>query len=579
MKRLFQFVLFLAFALPAWGTNYTVKSSGGNYTTIQACSNAAVAGDTCTVFAGSYVGWTQATSGTTGNPITFTVNSGDTVNITSTVTVTNTNYITIGAPDSGGGCANNATSTGAGGANPNFAVGGCFVFQNAGVNGPSCGSGNHTNYFHFTYNTSRGNNPPYVINFQQSAVTGGSCTPYVDTTSNNNYIAHNNVNWNIDSPSAPFCSNQILIYGNNNLAEYNDMQGTGAQHLRMGGSYGVARDNYYHDDNGNVTLGCGQSPEHIDFMFQEGGDQPALSYSLTERGVFENCTNDGGNCKFQFARAGGTSSLDTSNTVIVRYNYIYNIDGSLAGPGDQSDGSNTTPNWHMYNNTVATGSLNTTSGACGTFASGIGTELNTICYNSQGTNGYTPIVLLTSGSFSNGDEAYDTACGSSCTWNYGTSNYIDEATYSRVANQNPTFANYPTDGTLQSGSPARNAGVALTTVLSGCGTNSLTVADSRFFQPGWGPSDIPDPVPGDQITVGTSGGTAQITAINYSTNVLTLANSVSCTNGASVSLYTDTLGNAVTTLGQANPDVGAFPFSSSSTSPPSPPSNLKAVVN
>src|SRR3989442_1414878 len=75
---------------------YSVKASGGgNYTTIQACANAAVAGDTCTVFAGTYAGWTQSTSGSSGSPITFTANPGDSVTVTSQVTVTNTSFITI----------------------------------------------------------------------------------------------------------------------------------------------------------------------------------------------------------------------------------------------------------------------------------------------------------------------------------------------------------------------------------------------------------------------------------------------------------------------------------------------------
>lgn len=586
MKTIIARICFiLVLAVSAGATNYTVKAAGGgNYTTIAACAAVAVAGDTCTVYAGSYAGWTQTASGTSGNPITFTVNPGDTVTITSSVTVTNTSYVTIGAPDSGGGCAASGRTTGAGGANPSFMVGGCFVFQNAGIQGPVCGSGNHTYYFHLTYNTSRGNNPPQFVSFGQGAVNGSTqCgLPYVDTTSNNNYFAHNDVNWNIDSPTAPFCTSQFLTFGNKNLYEYNDMQGMGLTHIRLGGSYNVIRLNYGHDNNGNITLGCGQSPEHMDFVFGEGGDEPSISFSLVEKNVWERCSNDAGNCKFIFSRADANDAYSTSDSVISRYNYMYSLDGSYAGAGDQSDGTNTTPNWHTYNNTVATESLNTSSGACGTFDSGIATVLNQLCYNSQGTNGYTPIYFYTSGSFSNGDQAYDTGCPS-CTWSGGSSAYINEATYSRLANQNPMWANYPTDGTVQSGSrvlasSTNGGGVSLTTVSSGCGTNSLVVGDARFFQAGYGATNIPDPVPGDRISVGTS-ATAQITAVNYTTNTLTLASSVSCTNGASVNLNTDTLGNVVVPLGQANPDVGAFPSTSSSTPPPSPPAGLTAVVN
>ncbi len=559
--------------IPLVATNYTVKSGGGgNFTTVQACANAAVAGDTCTAYAGSYAGWTQKVSGSAGSPITFTVNPGDSVTITSTVNVTSTNYITIGAPDAGGGCANNGRATGAGGANPSFVVGGCFVFINAGIQGPACGSGNHTNHLHVTYNTSRGSNPAEFVHLSQGGVAGTGCQPYVDTNNNDNYIAHNDLNWNIDNPKAPFCTNNILVYGLRNLFEYNELQGTGAQHFREGGSFNVVRYNYAHDDNGNVTLGCSQSPAHIDFFFSEGGDAPSLSFSLTENNVWKRCSNDAANCKFSFSRANGSDANNTSDTVVSRYNFIYSLDGSYAGAGDQTDGANTTPNWHAYNNTVATEAQNASSGACGTWASGLAVELNTICYNTT-ANGWSPFDFLTAGFFSNGDLAYNTTCTTSCTWSGGTSNYIKEATYSQLANKNPLFANYPTDGTLQAGSPARNAGVALTRVLIGCGTSSLVVGDAHFFQPGWGPSD--KPVQADWIRVGSS-TTAQISSINYTNNTLTFGSSVPCSTNDSVYLYKDSQGTV--TLTGANPDVGAYPYTGGTSQRPAAPSGLTASI-
>ena len=677
-RALFIFVL----SASAFATNYTVKTSGGSYTTLQACSNVAVAGDTCTVYAGSYAGWTQSTSGTSGNPITFTVNPGDTVDITSNVNIssggagTTIQYITIGAPDVGGGCIANATSGGAGGANPAFQMGGCFIFQNAGISGPSCGSGGHVNFFHLAYNTFRGNNPPFVINFQQSAVYtsagsgGGTCTPYVDTTSSNNYIGHNNVNWNIDSPSAPFCNAQILMVGNYNLVEYNDMQGTGAQHYRIGGYFNLIRDDTGHDDNANVTLGCGQSPEHIDFAFQEGWDEPALSFSVTERSAFYNCTNDGGNCKFQFARAAnattftvtftnssssisltntgtyaltvgqpvqftttgalpsqvnvgqtywvasettsaatvsatlggsaitfttaGSSGTQTINAIasasgynIVRYSYVQNIDGNLGGPGSNGDGSNTTPNWHLYNLTINAGTLQAGSGACGTFSTGVGAALNILCSNTE-NGSESPTVLLTSPFPSSGsacpDSAHSCSNGSipyntsgSGTWNGGCSSGVlwcttQEQTFATLENQNPLFANFPTDGTLSSGSPALHGGVTYTTVSSGCGTTSLVVADAGFFFAGIGPtSNLPSytsvPV-GDVIRVDNS--TYQLTAVNYATNTLTTSASVTCSTSDPVSLYQTTDGTVVFPTSQSVPNVGAFSAAASNPTTPAP---------
>ena len=93
------FLLLWAFPLAAQaagGHTYTVKSGGGgDYTTISACAAAAVAGDTCLIYAGSYSGWTQGKSGTAGSPITFTANAGDTVTVTSGINLSGISYVTI----------------------------------------------------------------------------------------------------------------------------------------------------------------------------------------------------------------------------------------------------------------------------------------------------------------------------------------------------------------------------------------------------------------------------------------------------------------------------------------------------
>ena len=90
----------------AEATTYAVKAGGGgNYTTIQACANAAVAGDTCTVFAGTYSETvTPARSGNAGNPITFQVNPGDCVTVKGWSLGT-LSFITIGTPN-GAVCTN-----------------------------------------------------------------------------------------------------------------------------------------------------------------------------------------------------------------------------------------------------------------------------------------------------------------------------------------------------------------------------------------------------------------------------------------------------------------------------------------
>lgn len=89
-------VLSLIFSsVVAHATIYTVKTSGGNFSTLQACSNTAVAGDTCEVYAGTYSGWTQSRSGTSGNRISFIAHPGDTVTLTSDAFLSNTKFITV----------------------------------------------------------------------------------------------------------------------------------------------------------------------------------------------------------------------------------------------------------------------------------------------------------------------------------------------------------------------------------------------------------------------------------------------------------------------------------------------------
>jgi hypothetical protein len=122
-----------------------------------------------------------------------------------------------------------------------------------------------------------------------------------------------------------------------------------------------------------------------------------------------------------------------------------------------------------------------------------------------------------------------------------------------VLQANPYFVG-TTDFHLQSTSNARNKGGALTTVAagdSGSGT-TLVVSDAGFFQPGWAGTQ------GDWIAVGTVSNVAQITAINYSTNTITLASGITRSNGNSVWLYKNSSGIRV--LYGTAPDIGAYEY-------------------
>jgi len=112
-----------------------------------------------------------------------------------------------------------------------------------------------------------------------------------------------------------------------------------------------------------------------------------------------------------------------------------------------------------------------------------------------------------------------------------------------------------------------------TASASGSSSTSLTVADASFFQDGAGITGVQ----ADWIRIGLT-NTVQISSINYSSNVITLANPVSWSSGAGIYLYKDSLGNVV--LNGANPDIGALPFGSSTSSqPPAPPTNLTVTIH
>ena len=113
------------------------------------------------------------------------------------------------------------------------------------------------------------------------------------------------------------------------------------------------------------------------------------------------------------------------------------------------------------------------------------------------------------------------------------------------------------DFRLSNGSPAIDAGGALTTVrTTGSGT-SLPVGDARFFHDGFGVTT------GDSIVVGTR-GSAVIIAINDQTNTLTLNRSLSWTAGDAV--YRPFNGNA--------PDMGALEYSSADVIPVASPAGV-----
>jgi hypothetical protein len=129
---------------------------------------------------------------------------------------------------------------------------------------------------------------------------------------------------------------------------------------------------------------------------------------------------------------------------------------------------------------------------------------------------------------------------------------------------------------LSASSQALNAGTHLTTVAagdSGSGT-SLVVTDAGFFQDGLGLNAAG--VQADCISVTTVSNHVCVTAVNYSTNTLSMASGFSRSAGDPIWLYSKSDG--VQVLVGSAPNIGAT-FAVSSSGNPAPPTGLSALVN
>lgn len=92
------------FSFPMWGATYTIARGGGDFTTIQAALNAATAGDTLTIRAGTYHEKLTFPNGgnSTAGYLTLQTYTGETVILDGTgvnganmISITNKNYIRI----------------------------------------------------------------------------------------------------------------------------------------------------------------------------------------------------------------------------------------------------------------------------------------------------------------------------------------------------------------------------------------------------------------------------------------------------------------------------------------------------
>jgi len=539
--RLITCLSILFLSLYAEAKNYTVKAGGGgDYATIQACANAMSAGDTCTVYAGTYNETVTLTAGTAGNYKTINVNGSDVVYVHGFVAASYTKIIgfNIQYPSSPGyGCISIPNGT-------HYLYIRNNVLTECGVSGQTM------------INLPWPNTGSYI--FIQGNTLSYACV-------NSGSINHNECD-------------SLYANGDHWLVENNDFSHYTLSVLFLT-KYAIFRNNTFHDQYETEAAGN----YHTDTFFSEPGVSVPVQYNVMEGNTQYNAF--GPNAKGLLAQ--NESCGGTCYNIIERFNVVSRIGGGVTS----NDANPGWPNFKVYNNTFVDAESDISEGpvtdnhaynSSGTLGAPHAAELNNLFYYSSSTGG-----LITGGwnpygaPDSTDAYGYNLVYCPSCKTIYG--HIYESGSWTSDPgnkNANPQFVNYASPGSLsndyhlQSGSPALAAGTHLTTVANsdtGSGT-SLIVNDASYFQDGYGLSNDYSTVSPDCIAIGTVSNHVCVTSVNYSTNTLTLASAISRSAGQSVYLYSKSDGVQVLT-GTA-PDIGAF-----STGGLAPPTGLVANVN
>jgi hypothetical protein len=551
----------LIFNLSALAANFAVKSSGGgDFTTIQSCASAMSPGDTCTVYAGTYNESVSVPAGTAGNYKTVTVNGSDVVTVLSFTLASHTKLIgnCPSAPSPIGTCGfsiqPSSTSTACVSIGSSTDV---FVRNNTGYECGTLGMSSSASYIYIQGNT--------LAQMCRTPGTGGTCAGGGTTA------------------QGTACDG-IAQHGSHVLVEGNDIS-----HYRLGinyqGSYGLFRNNSLHDQIES------ESGQHTDAFFSEPETEPS-QYHVIEGNTQNNAC--GPNAKGNLSQ--GDACSGNCFNLIVRYNVSEHID-SGGFITDDNAGSSQNPGFYnvkTYNNTLVDYARDGSFPAIVDYynnSSNNPTDVNNLFYwpGTIAGGGIAPVYV---GGVTTPTWGYNLAfCAASSSGDCNLLGHSESGTFKGDATgnlygctgcspvNNPLFVNYSTNNfNLQTGSAAIAAGTYLTTVASGdsgSGT-SLVVNDAAPFQDGYGLQNPYSTVQSDCIAVGTASNHVCITAVNYSTNTLTLASSISRSSGQGVYLYSKSDGVQVLT-GSA-PDMGAFPYGGGTSNPPAPPSGLSAVV-
>jgi hypothetical protein len=463
--------------------------------TIGKCASTLVAGDACMVKTGGVYDErvSESTSGAAGGPIAYQAETGSPRPVVRGFTISG-DYVTIEG----------------------------FEITNAGMSDDSTPSILHSG----TDNVQIRNNY-----FHDTSGIAIRSSPFASSKSTNCVISGNTIT-RIGPPTSR--SIGIQVWADHCLIEDNDISHV-EDHIRNHGWYFVVRNNTWHDNYDAEAPGahfdgwqsfCSSTTESANFTLIEGNQIYDMPDSNSHFGLIN-----------------GTDACGGTTTVVVRHNVVLKNLGSGFWYSDDNEQSMAI--YHkVYNNTVRE-SLRATGNHVTVTLSGTqyGSVLNNIFYDAISENPPYNVYSITASSNAGCNLAYMSSGSKS----WGTIASEPGA----VLNENPLFAGGD-DLTLQTGSPAIDAGCPLTRVSAadtGSGT-ALVVDDARFFQDGWAG------VPADWIAVGSSDNTAEIVSIDYDANTVTLATPLARSPAEPVWLYKNSTGSTV--LRGSAPDIGAF---------------------
>jgi hypothetical protein len=532
-QLLFTLLILLFSALRAEAATYTVKAAGGgNYSTISACAAVAVAGDNCVIYAGTYNETVSpAHSGSSGSPITFSTNPGDSVTVTGW-NLGSLSYITITGSSAAPMIVTQAVT---------WSAITHSIFQ-------------------------------YISN---TAGAGGSCfggNGWYQSGQPSSYNQFLNLTLQYCGGKSNNSSGAIELEGHYNLFDTINVSYSQAG-VTLSGQYNVIRNSTF-GPTSLAVIGSNHS-QPVENSVACGGGSGADIPGGMQHLLYENNYS----AQWRGGNSHGTALItDTGSTVCGTTSNVFRLSQTMDS-GSYSTEIYSSLNTYFYNDSFSDTQLDAGTKDQEDYqfdpSAPNSRTINNIFANMTQAGATDWCIYADTPLVENHNLCFNT--GSSGSWNGPSTGSGSSYDASDIFNKDPLFVNADTNLQLQSGSPASGAGGPLTTAVgSGAVSTSLTVADAGFFSWGYG---IPNVQP-DWIRIGAS-TTVQISSINYSTNVITLASPVTWSSGAGVYLYKSSNGAIV--LNGANPDIGAFPFgsasgSSGSQAPPVPPTNVQATA-